>query len=125
MTSIRTELMESLILVLGGSCLLAADARPRVIATTDGEIDDRCSMVRFLLYANEWDIEGIIYSSSKFHWRGRKWEEVGWIERDIDLYAESYDTLKRHAPGFVRACSESGRRRRATRLSETLLTGCC
>ena len=36
--------------------------RPRVVATTDGEIDDRCSMVRFLLYANEWDIEGIVES---------------------------------------------------------------
>ena len=35
-------------------------ARPRIIATTDGEIDDRCSMVRLLLNANEWDIEGII-----------------------------------------------------------------
>ena len=45
----------------------ATDAKPRIIATTDGEIDDRCSMVRFLLYANEWDIEGIIYCSSKFH----------------------------------------------------------
>ncbi|MHC4173739.1 MAG: nucleoside hydrolase-like domain-containing protein, partial [Planctomycetota bacterium] len=38
---------------------MKADKRPRIIATTDGEIDDRCSMVRFLLYANEWDIEGI------------------------------------------------------------------
>ena len=38
-----------------------ARARPRIIATIDGEIDDRCSMVRFLLYANEWDIKGIIY----------------------------------------------------------------
>lgn len=28
----------------------------RVIATTDGEGDDSCSMVRFLMYANEWDI---------------------------------------------------------------------
>ena len=49
---------------------LATAARPRIIATTDGEIDDRCSMVRFLLYANEWDIEGIIISSSncKYGW---------------------------------------------------------
>ena len=74
--------------------------RPRVIATTDGEVDDRCSMVRFLLYANEWDIEGIIYSSSKFHWKGHRWEEETWIERDIDLYASFYDTLRQHAPGF-------------------------
>ena len=47
-----------------------AAEKPRIIATTDGEIDDRCSMVRFLLYTNEWDIEGIIISSSEFHWKG-------------------------------------------------------
>ncbi len=75
-------------------------ARPRIIATTDGEIDDRCSMVRFLLYANEWDIEGIIYCSSKFHWKGHHWAGEKWIERDIDMYAKFYDTLKTHAPGF-------------------------
>jgi hypothetical protein len=74
--------------------------RPRVIATTDGEIDDRCSMVRFLLYANEWDIEGIIYSSSKFHWDGHSWAGTTWIQEDIDHYATFYDTLKAHAPGF-------------------------
>ena len=34
-------------------------SKPRVIVTSDGEIDDECSLVRFLLYANEWDIEGI------------------------------------------------------------------
>jgi len=77
-----------------------AGARPRIIATTDGEIDDRCSMVRFLLYANEWDIEGIIYCSSKFHWKGHSWAGEKWIERDIDMYASFYDTLKTHASGF-------------------------
>jgi len=77
-----------------------AGTRPRIIATTDGEIDDRCSMVRFLLYANEWDIEGIIYCSSKFHWKGHHWAGEKWIERDIDMYAKFYDTLKTHAPGF-------------------------
>ena len=46
--------------------------RPRIIATTDGEIDDRCSMVRFLMYANEWEIEGIIHCSSRFHWAGQR-----------------------------------------------------
>ncbi len=74
--------------------------RPRVIATTDGEIDDRCSMVRFLLYANEWDIEGIIYSSSKFHWDGHKWAGTTWVQEDVERYATFYDTLKTHAPSF-------------------------
>jgi len=31
-------------------------AKPRVIAMTDGEVDDRCSMIRFLLYSNDMDI---------------------------------------------------------------------
>ncbi|UCG56131.1 MAG: DUF1593 domain-containing protein [Phycisphaerales bacterium] len=74
--------------------------KPRIIATTDGEIDDRCSMVRFLLYANEWDIEGIIISSSKFHWKGHNWAGEKWIDEDIDLYAQSYDNLKQHDPDF-------------------------
>ena len=79
---------------------LAAGARPRIIATTDGEIDDRCSMVRFLLYANEWDIEGIIISSSKFHWDGHNWAGIKWIDDQVDEYAKFYDTLKQHADGF-------------------------
>lgn len=74
--------------------------KPRVIATTDGEIDDRCSMIRFLLYANEWDIKGIIYSSSKFHWKGHKWAGEKWIEDDIDKYAQVYKNLKQHKPDF-------------------------
>ncbi len=74
--------------------------KPRIIATTDGEIDDRCSMIRFLLYANEWDIEGIIYSSSKFHWKNHKWAGEKWIEDDIDKYAHVYKNLKQHNPDF-------------------------
>jgi len=38
--------------------------RPRTIVTTDGEIDDVDSFIRMLLYANEFQIEGLIYSSS-------------------------------------------------------------
>jgi len=80
-----------------------SSSKPRIIATTDGEIDDRCSMVRFLLYANEWDIEGIIISSSKFHWKGHNWAGEKWIDEDIDLYAKSYESLKRHDPDFPSA----------------------
>lgn len=53
--------------------------KTRVIVTSDGEIDDECSMVRFLLYANEWDVEGIITTSSQYHWRGHKWAGDDWI----------------------------------------------
>ena len=81
--------------------------RPRIIATTDGEIDDRCSMVRFLYYNNEWDIEGIIHSSSKFHWKGdgkkvkrKNWADEVWLDRQIDLYEKLYPNLAKHAKGF-------------------------
>lgn len=53
---------------------------PRVIVTSDGEIDDQCSMVRFLLYANELDIEGIVTSSSQYHGQGHSWPGNDWIE---------------------------------------------
>lgn len=77
-----------------------ANGRPRVIVTTDGEIDDRCSMVRFLMYANEWDIEGLIYSSSKFHWLGHTWSGVEWLNAQIDQYARVYPNLRQHADGY-------------------------
>ena len=80
-----------------------ASSRPRVIVTTDGEIDDRDSMIRFLMYANEWDIEGIIYSSSRFHWLGHTWSGVEWINAQIGMYDRVYPSLRRHADGFPTA----------------------
>jgi hypothetical protein len=74
--------------------------RPRVIVTTDGEIDDRCSMVRFLMYANEFQVEGLIHSSSRFHWLGQTWSGVEWIVSQIDQYARVYDHLRQHADGY-------------------------
>jgi cellulose-binding protein len=79
-----------------------APAKTRVIATTDGEIDDRCSMNRFLLYANEWEILGLVHSSSKFHWRGdqdhkeNNWEPVEWLEKQLDAYEQVLQNLKLH-----------------------------
>lgn len=77
-----------------------ASEKPRIIATTDGEYDDQCSMIRFLLYTNEWDVEGIVYSSSKFHWVGHSWAGTNWIEEDIDLYEQVYDNLVQHDPEY-------------------------
>jgi len=70
--------------------------RPRVIVTTDGEIDDMCSMVRFLLYANEFDVEAIILSSSQYHWRGHKWAGDDWIKPYLNAYAQVYPNLIKH-----------------------------
>lgn len=74
--------------------------KARIIVTSDGEIDDECSMVRFLLYANEWDIEGIITSSSQYHWRGHKWAGDDWINPYLDAYAKVYPNLILHDKDF-------------------------
>ncbi len=77
-----------------------AQERPRVIVTSDGEVDDECSLVRFLLYANEWDIEGIVTSSSQYHWQGHRWAGDDWAQPYLDAYAEVYPNLVKHDPTY-------------------------
>lgn len=72
--------------------------KPRVIAMTDGEIDDRCSMVRFLLYSNDMDIAAIIQTNSVFQKKG--WSSEKWLEKQIDAYAEVYPNLIVHDPSY-------------------------
>jgi len=80
----------------------STDGRPRVIATSDGEIDDECSMVRFLLYANEWDIEAIITSSSQYHSHGHNWAGDDWIQPYLSAYTKVYPNLLKHDPRYPR-----------------------
>ena len=81
--------------------------KTRVIVTSDGEIDDECSLVRFLLYTNEWDVEGIITSSSQYHWPGHKWAGDDWAFPYLDAYEKVYPNLIRHdkdypSPDYLR-----------------------
>lgn len=45
-------------------------ARPRVIVTTDMEVDDMNSMIHLCLYLNELDVEAFVYTASKYHFLG-------------------------------------------------------
>lgn len=83
-----------------GAVIAAESNKPRVIVTSDGEIDDECSLVRFLLYANEWDVEGIITSSSQYHWRGHRWAGDDWAQPYLRAYAQVYPNLVKHDPGY-------------------------
>ncbi|MEO8619631.1 MAG: nucleoside hydrolase-like domain-containing protein [bacterium] len=48
-----------------------ADAhKPRVVVTTDPELDDSNSLLRYLLYSTDFRTEGLVYASSQFHWKG-------------------------------------------------------
>ncbi len=75
-------------------------AKTRVIITTDGEIDDECSMVRCLLYANDWDIEGIVTTSSQYHWQGHHWAGDDWMNPYLDAYEKVYPNLIKHDKGY-------------------------
>lgn len=104
--NLRLVVMSALALIISSEALPAqpesgpTDGRPRVIVTSDGEIDDECSMVRFLLYVNEWDVEGIVTSSSQYHWQGHRWAGDDWIEPYLDAYAQVYPNLVKHDPKF-------------------------
>ncbi|MBN6543483.1 DUF1593 domain-containing protein [Streptomyces bryophytorum] len=83
--------------------------RPRVIVTTDGEIDDKASFHRFLLYADDFDVEGLVYNSSKFHWAGNgstipshgHWAGTTWLTDVINGgYAQVYPNLVHHDPRY-------------------------
>ncbi|SNT54216.1 Protein of unknown function [Asanoa hainanensis] len=91
--------------------------KPRTVVTTDMEQDDLASLIRYLLYTNEVDTEGIVYASGRFHWSGdgqgtefflpgreystpqTSWRWVGstYIEDHVlPAYAAAYPNLRRH-----------------------------
>ena len=102
----------------------------RVIVTTDGECDDVNSIRHMFLYANDFDIAGLVYTSAQFHWIGdgvhtqneinpnhieagsgdaKEWRPVeidpenntGWLHDIIrNEYAEDYKLLSRNDPNY-------------------------
>jgi len=79
----------------------AAGERVRIIIETDagGDPDDEQSLVRFLLYANELDVEGIIANRPV----ARERENLnpvrtglGIVRRQLDAYGECYPRLVTH-----------------------------
>ena len=73
--------------------------RPRIIVLTDitNEPDDQQSLVRFLVYTNEFDVEGLIATTSTWL-RGRVSPER--ILELIAGYEQVQPNLLLHAPGF-------------------------
>ena len=72
--------------------------KPRVVVMTDGEIDDHCSMVHFLLCSNEFEVDAIIQTNSIFQRQG--WSSIHWIEKQLDDYEAVYPNLKVHSADF-------------------------
>ncbi|HXG47677.1 MAG TPA: nucleoside hydrolase-like domain-containing protein [Methylomirabilota bacterium] len=100
----RCALLLGLIIVLAlaradtGS---AAEERLRLIIETDagGDPDDEQSLVRFLLYANEWDVEGIIANRPQTRDGENRNPErtgLGVVWRLLAAYEACYPSLVRH-----------------------------
>jgi hypothetical protein len=104
----------------------AQATKPRTIVTTDGELDDVDSFIRMLLHANEFRIEGLIVSSSQWHYKGDgkgtkfisemeitknlygertelRWPGEDWIYNLVDAYDKVYPNLKLHSKDFPSA----------------------
>src|SRR5476651_1955147 len=98
-------LKQSLILLLfiaQTSATVCAQDKPRVFVLTDisNEPDDEESLVRLLVYSNEFDIEGLVATTST--WLKTKPRE-DLIRRDLAAYAEVRPNLLVHASGFPAA----------------------
>ena len=99
--------------------------RPRCIITQDAEVDDMNSLIHVLLYSNEVDIQGIVQSSSKFHWKGvagqkeekytkpYRWPGTEWMQKYLNAYQKVYPNLKKHdksypAPTYLKSVTKVG-----------------
>jgi len=76
--------------------------RQRVVVMTDiaNEPDDQMSMVRFLVYSNQFDIEGLIATTSTWM-KNRVRPDV--LQTLVVAYNEVRPNLIRHEPGFPTA----------------------
>lgn len=97
--------------------------KARTIITTDGEVDDMDTFIRMLLYTNEFDVVGLIYSSSQWHYAGDgkgtlftsemantakrygeridlRWAGTLWMQGLIDKYAKVHGNLIKHDKSF-------------------------
>ena len=95
--------MKTILQLLAMLLLLAlplhAAEKPRVFVLTDieNEPDDAMSMVRFLTYCNQWDVEGLIATTS-IHQQNRT--AGARIRRIVEAYGKVHDNLLLHEPGY-------------------------
>ena len=73
--------------------------KPRVFVLTDigNEPDDQMSLTRFLLYSNEFDVEGLVAVTSTWQ---RKKVSPEIIQKVLSNYGKIRSNLLRHANGF-------------------------
>ncbi len=103
----------------------AQQQKPRVVITADPELDDNNTLIRAILYSSDFQIEGLVYAGSTFHWKGdgkgttqyipgREYTRLGlcpctswrwtsdehFIDDIVDAYARVYANLKVHNANY-------------------------
>ena len=127
----KTVLYSAVLFVLFSACTQTEQPKeqpkPRVVITCDPELDDNNSLIRFLLYSADFDVEGLVYASSQYHWKGdgqgTKWfvdgreytrfgldygpmerwrwsDDERFIHDAVDAYEKAYPNLKVHDPDY-------------------------
>jgi hypothetical protein len=100
---------------------ISKTSKIRTVVTTDMESDDLASLVRYILYSNDLENQGLVYTSSKYHWEGdgkntsfflpdreyntsqTSWRPTGTTtieEHLLKAYAEVYPNLCVHDPTY-------------------------
>ena len=98
--------------------------KPRTVLLLDPELDDQNTLIRYLLYSDQFETEALIYQSSIFHWKGDgkgtlfqgesehtrfgigpiaswRWDEdTRFMEDAVEIYAKVYPNLKAHSDDF-------------------------
>jgi hypothetical protein len=99
-----TRLLRAMLILLAAlaAAALPAMAKPRVLVLTDieNEPDDAESMVRFLVYANQFDVEGLVATTST-HMRAKVSPER--IREIVRAYGRVRGNLLLHEPGYPEA----------------------
>ncbi len=101
MIILKNYLLRNVLFVFLSLLCIAAAAKdkPRVFILTDieNEPDDAMSMVRFLVYSNQFDLEGLAATTS-IHQRNKV---APWKIKEIaEAYGKVRDNLEKHEPGF-------------------------
>jgi hypothetical protein len=84
--------------VLMPACKAAVE-KPRIVVMTDigGDPDDRQSMVRFLLYTCDFDVEGLCTGFGHGHYKTTRPELIREI---VDAYGKVLPNLRKHRPDY-------------------------
>lgn len=105
----RAEFFFALVLTFAAACdatTLAEDQRPRLLVLTDigGDPDDQQSLIRLMVYSNEFQMEGLIATASGIP--GELKEAItrpDLIRQIVEAYGRVQPNLARHADGFPAA----------------------